>query len=216
MGACVSSSLKIVLQAALGEKAADDAWAKRISQITDHLLVSGLPAVASYHVTCDYLIEQWHVGAVVNCVKGQRRPAQINGRFAYLHLPLEDNDRQNLDEYFTELFEFLDHLKDHPHRNNNNKVLIVCQYGISRSAAIALAYLMYVDKMPLRQAYQTLKAKRPVSCPNMGFFRQLIQLETQLRRAESVKILEPFPKLYCLDLIWEEILEEAEQIGKGH
>lgn len=52
--------------------------------------------------------------------------------------------------------------------------------GVSRSAAICIAYLMKYESMTLLEAYQHLKEVRPQIRPNPGFFEQLIEYEKKL------------------------------------
>lgn len=52
-------------------------------------------------------------------------------------------------------------------------VLVHCEYGISRSATVVLAYLMWSECLPLKMALQDLKARKPDIRPNAGFMEQL-------------------------------------------
>jgi protein-tyrosine phosphatase len=47
------------------------------------------------------------------------------------------------------------------------KVLVHCQRGVSRSAAIVAAYLMWKYKISLEEALQRVITARPVVCPNV-------------------------------------------------
>ena len=62
-----------------------------------------------------------------------------------------------------------------------SKVLINCWAGISRSATLALAFLMEHRDMNLKQAIKQVKLARNVS-PNRGFLKQLVQFEMELGR----------------------------------
>eukprot|EP01062_Namystynia_karyoxenos_P049521 TRINITY_DN37947_c0_g1_i1.p1 TRINITY_DN37947_c0_g1~~TRINITY_DN37947_c0_g1_i1.p1 ORF type:complete len:227 (+),score=78.88 TRINITY_DN37947_c0_g1_i1:71-682(+) len=61
------------------------------------------------------------------------------------------------------------------------KVLVHCQAGISRSAAIVIAYLMMTERVSLRDAYTRVKQARSNAGPNMHFMRALGELEDSLR-----------------------------------
>ncbi|KAG8216902.1 protein-tyrosine phosphatase-like protein [Butyriboletus roseoflavus] len=52
-------------------------------------------------------------------------------------------------------------------------VLVHCQAGISRSATIVAAYLMYTRKLDPSAALDTIRAVRPHTDPNEGFLQQL-------------------------------------------
>lgn len=56
---------------------------------------------------------------------------------------------------------------------NNNKVLVHCAAGISRSSSIIIAYLMYKNKMSFDNAFEYVKNKRSCCNPNKAFREQL-------------------------------------------
>src|SRR5437868_2832132 len=56
---------------------------------------------------------------------------------------------------------------------NKENVLVHCHWGISRSAAVVVAYLMAFHHMTLEQALNHLQTKRTVVQPNRGFMQFL-------------------------------------------
>lgn len=60
------------------------------------------------------------------------------------------------------------------------KTLVHCIAGISRSAALCIAYLMKYHKLCLKDSYNYIKLRRPTIRPNCGFFKQLIEYEQEL------------------------------------
>jgi len=54
-------------------------------------------------------------------------------------------------------------------------VFVHCQGGISRSATIVIAYLMYKNNMTVNEASNYVKEHRPCICPNPNFMEQLEQ-----------------------------------------
>ncbi|XP_061693368.1 dual specificity protein phosphatase 19-like isoform X5 [Syngnathoides biaculeatus] len=58
-------------------------------------------------------------------------------------------------------------------REQDGVVLVHCNAGVSRSAAIVTAYLMWREGLPFDEAYRQVKLARPSSRPNPGFCRQL-------------------------------------------
>lgn len=56
---------------------------------------------------------------------------------------------------------------------NGNPVLVHCMAGVSRSATIIIAYLMWNYKWNLRQAFQYVQRRRRIINPNHGFISQL-------------------------------------------
>ena len=61
------------------------------------------------------------------------------------------------------------------------RVLVHCSQGVSRSTALAIAYLMWKLGQPYDEVYKAVRALRGVASPNIGFTCQLLQW--QKRRA---------------------------------
>lgn len=72
---------------------------------------------------------------------------------------------------------------------DGGKVLVHCVAGMSRSAALCLAYLVKHRGMTLRKAFSHLRACRPCVRPNSGFFRQLIEFEEQITSTTTVSMV---------------------------
>nr|CDQ02921.1 Bm3606, isoform a [Brugia malayi] len=64
-------------------------------------------------------------------------------------------------------------------------VLVHCVAGVSRSATICLAFLTKYRCRSLRDAYFLMVSKRPLVRPNIGFWRQLIQFEQEIKHAPA-------------------------------
>ena len=79
-------------------------------------------------------------------------------------LNIDDEESENILQYFNECIEFI----------GENRTLVFCTAGRSRSATIVAAYLMKIKKMSAEQALETIKKVRVIR-PNPGF---LIQLNT--------------------------------------
>ena len=90
--------------------------------------------------------------------------------------------------------------KIHQVHTSGGKTLVHCYAGVSRSAAICIAYLMKYKKLTLRQAYEHVKTRRPVIHPNVGFWQQLVHYERKLFGKNTVQMvpsgLGPIPDVY--------------------
>lgn len=73
---------------------------------------------------------------------------------------------------------------------DGGKVLVHCVAGVSRSASICLAYLTKYKCRSLRDAYHLMCMKRPMVRPNLGFWRQLIAFEQDVKKScASVRLV---------------------------
>ncbi|XP_062372291.1 dual specificity protein phosphatase 19b [Sardina pilchardus] len=79
-----------------------------------------------------------------------------------------DVPETDITSYFPECFAFIDQA-----RNQGGVALVHCNAGVSRSASVAIAYLMSRDTLPFQEAFDAVKAARPSVCPNPGFLTQL-------------------------------------------
>mmetsp|Transcript_132544 Transcript_132544/g.264514 ORF Transcript_132544/g.264514 Transcript_132544/m.264514 type:complete len:185 (+) Transcript_132544:84-638(+) len=108
------------------------------------------PALVAYEIT--------HVVNLSADVAADGTVDQSNGR-SCLSFALEDSDDVLTVEVLTKIVEFLDVAL----AQESGSVLVHCMAGISRSPAIATAYLMHKDQMPLKDATAFVQGKRPIA-----------------------------------------------------
>ena len=96
----------------------------------------------------------------------------------YCHLPADDSQKQNLLEYFDQAYAFIQQAME-----KNEKVLVHCVAGISRSPAIVIGFLMRYAKMTMNDAYHFVKRKRTIVSPNLNFMGQLLEYERKLQHS---------------------------------
>ena len=77
---------------------------------------------------------------------------------------------QNIIKYFGECLNFI---------KGDDKVLVHCAAGVSRSASIVIAYIMWDKKMSFEEAFEFVESKRKIG-PNNGFIEQLKLFEKEL------------------------------------
>ncbi|CAF2403968.1 unnamed protein product [Rotaria sp. Silwood2] len=102
-------------------------------------------------------------------------------KYNVLWINLYDELQADIKKYFDKTNEFLYNCKQ-----KNEKVLVHCQMGISRSSTIVLAYLMKYHHDSLFKAYDYLLERRRMAAPNMSFFLQLIRYENELRATKEI------------------------------
>ena len=85
---------------------------------------------------------------------------------------VDDLCEQNIIQYFGECLKFI---------KGDEKILVHCAAGASRSATIVIAFLMWDKKMSYKDAYNFAKSKRSIVWPNPGFIEQLQLFEKILK-----------------------------------
>ncbi|XP_036305508.1 dual specificity protein phosphatase 18 [Pipistrellus kuhlii] len=102
----------------------------------------------------------------------------------YVQVPVADTPTAPLCDFF-------DPVADHIHavEARQGRTLLHCVAGVSRSAALCLAYLMKYHAMSLRDAHAWARSCRPIIRPNSGFWEQLIRYELQLFGENTVRMV---------------------------
>lgn len=95
--------------------------------------------------------------------------------FDYMNIPVNDNDSANISCWFDEAIHFIDNARD-----KDGKVLVHCQAGVSRSATVCIAYIMYKNNMQLEEAFDHVRSRRGVISPNLNFMQQLKEYEKDI------------------------------------
>ncbi|XP_033468601.1 dual specificity protein phosphatase 13A-like [Epinephelus lanceolatus] len=93
----------------------------------------------------------------------------------YYGVPANDLPTFDLSPFFYPAAEFI-----HQALTSGGKVFVHCAVGVSRSAALVLAYLMIDHHLSLLSSVRCVQQKRWIF-PNRGFLRQLIALDRKLQ-----------------------------------
>ncbi|XP_038593245.1 dual specificity protein phosphatase 13-like [Micropterus salmoides] len=93
----------------------------------------------------------------------------------YYGVPANDLPTFDLSPFFYPAAEFI-----HQALTSGGKVFVHCAVGVSRSAALVLAYLMIHHRLTLLSSTRCVQQKRWIF-PNRGFLRQLIALDQKLQ-----------------------------------
>ena len=112
---------------------------------------------------------------ILNCAiecKNKNIPKDIKE----LHLKIRDNVNFDIFPFFQQANDFINKA-----RLEGGAILIHCKLGISRSAAIILAYLMKYYGFSLNNAIQFIKKQRDRINPNQGFMEQLKKYENMVQ-----------------------------------
>ncbi|XP_066231338.1 dual specificity protein phosphatase 8 [Saccopteryx leptura] len=94
----------------------------------------------------------------------------------FMRIPINDNYCERLLPWLDKSIEFIDKAK-----LSSCQVIVHCLAGISRSATIAIAYIMKTMGMSSDDAYRFVKDRRPSISPNFNFLGQLLEYERSLK-----------------------------------
>lgn len=137
-------------------------------QVLDFLFIGSLRTAQEQRVYDDLQITR-----VVTCGLGMS--ITLGEGMDQLLLGLADTVDANLSGH---LQKGVDYIADA--KAKNEKVLVHCFAGLSRSASLVCAYLMREYRWSFEKSLDFIRLARPNACPNDGFVKQLEAFEKQL------------------------------------
>ena len=140
-------------------------------RIVDHLFLG--PERAA--VSAEYLAAEG-IGRVLVISDTSRAYFRDDPRVEYLIIELDDAPGESLLDVLPRAMAFMQPAPPRPGSFGPN-CLVHCVSGMSRSAALIIAYVMRTQGRGYEEALALVRARRPVVCPNPGFARQLRSLE---------------------------------------
>lgn len=135
-----------------------------MSKITDFLYLSSLTAAQNIE-----LLRKNKITHVINCCLENQLPKYGVPGITCLFLKLRDTGLENIDSLFLESIAFI-----HEARMQNKTVLVHCYQGVSRSASLVIAYIMWANDLSYEDAYSHVRSCRGVVSPNTGFVFRLV------------------------------------------
>ena len=112
---------------------------------------------------------------ILNFGNGLKNFYEKDNIFKYLYIPLYDSESKKLEKYLEKSNNFIKEGSE-----NNNKILIHCGAGMSRSVTLCLMYMIMEKKYKFSEAYKIIKEKRKCAIPNSGFRKLLEQKSYEL------------------------------------
>ena len=112
----------------------------------------------------------------------------------YKTVALEDDDDEELSGHWEDCFSFINRAKAASSKKATKVVLVHSYFGLSRTSAIVLAYLMKEKEWSLKEAHQHLILCHPTARPNDGFAVQLLRYEQELGGGKLTMTLKDFYK----------------------
>ncbi|XP_026523820.1 dual specificity protein phosphatase 19 [Notechis scutatus] len=112
------------------------------------------------------IMKKYKVTHVLNVAYGVENA--FPNDLTYKTIPILDLPETDITSYFPQCFEFIEQIK-----LKGEVVLVHCNAGVSRAAAIIIGFLMYSEGLNFAMAFSVVKNARPAICPNPGFMEQL-------------------------------------------
>ncbi|CAK0862386.1 unnamed protein product [Prorocentrum cordatum] len=96
---------------------------------------------------------------------------------------MRDHPSEDLRAHLPSAFSFLDEAK-----GSGGRCVVHCFAGVSRSPAVALAYLVVRERRPLADAWALVRERHTAARPNRGFAEQLVELDRETHGAASATL----------------------------
>lgn len=148
-----------------------------LCRVTDHLYLSNAKAAndSSQVTRCE-------ITCIVNVTETKSSCPPPPGA-EYIHIPVSDTPASPLCDHFDSVADKIQLVAE-----GGGRMLVHCNAGVSRSAALCMAYLVKHRGVSLLEAHRWVKTCRPIARPNNGFWEQLIRYEMDLRGCNSVRM----------------------------
>jgi len=94
---------------------------------------------------------------------------------------MNDKGRTDIKDVLDEVYEFME-----SGQKENNNLLVHCRLGQNRSAVVVIAFLMKKFKINLFRSHRDLKKARPIVQVNVDYAKQLLDLELEYFKENSL------------------------------
>ncbi|KAG5829974.1 dual specificity protein phosphatase 19a [Anguilla rostrata] len=145
----------------------DNSWDLQVGVIKPYLLLASQDAAQDFGT-----LRKFKVSHILNVAYGVENA--FTDLFIYKTLSILDLPDTVITSYFDECFQFINQAE-----SEKGVVLVHCNAGVSRSAAVVIGYLMSKEGLAFDDAFAAVKVARPAICPNPGFLEQLKKYRPQ-------------------------------------
>ncbi|XP_077571415.1 dual specificity protein phosphatase 18-like [Stigmatopora nigra] len=149
-----------------------------LCRVTEYLFVSNSRAAK-----CASLVSANNITCIINATQSKKNIPDLCG-VEYIQIPLSDSPSSPIGDHFDDVAD-----KILQEAQKGGRTLVHCHAGVSRSAALCMAFLIKHHGASLVEAHAKVKICRPMARPNNGFWKQLIQYEADLRGSTSVRMV---------------------------
>ncbi|KAI5118504.1 hypothetical protein M0805_004004 [Coniferiporia weirii] len=135
---------------------------------------------------------------IYSVLSAMRGSVSVHETFTHFQIQLDDMEGADALAFFPQCISFIENELD-----QGRGVLVHCMAGMSRSATIVAAYLMYAQQLDAQAALEMVVKARPCTDPNAGF---LAQLEVFYQAAYKVSRKNKVMRMYYLERALDEIM----------
>jgi len=176
-----------------------------------------------HHALSSKVFSDLGITHVVNVTRMVRCKFRKNSKISYLKIPVGDTPDVDILQYLDQTTSFIiqalakkdttarlegkhpdgttctptstyESTSASPSTGCRNVVLVHCEWGVSRSTTILVAYFIREFGWSIRQSLKHIRSCRPQASPNSGFLKQLKKFKTSSRLGESErKVSGPIP-----------------------
>ena len=159
-------------------------FVEHASKITENIYIGTSSAVQRTYLKC-----QLGISHVVNCTMTPN--PMLRDHFEVLHAKMQDEPYQDIVPQILRVVGFIRRAVI-----RKGKVLVYSDRGVSRSAAMVLAFLMDTRDISYFEACILVKERRYIIQPNRGFVRQLARWgENRKALRNLTKVTQPDPAM---------------------
>ncbi|KAJ7598098.1 protein-tyrosine phosphatase-like protein [Mycena floridula] len=145
-----------------------NSWRSNISAvIPNRLFLGNITAARSSRSLAEHRITH-----ILSVCADEIAAEGFNSGISLLRISVEDVDYADLLIHLPSAVQFIDQAM-----KSGGVVLVHCLHGISRSAAVIAAYVMWARRMNATQALDFVRSIRDTIWPNAGFQEQLVLYE---------------------------------------
>lgn len=143
------------------------------------MIVPGIYQTGITGIVMENLLDA-RVKVIINAT--YEMPLLKNSQIVSVRVPVEDDSSENISEYFDNVADLMEAT-----RLRGFSSVVHCMAGVSRSAALILAYMIKYTTFTFLDAFLHVKSIRSPMRPNIGFIQQLSTYEQTIRGKRSVE-----------------------------
>lgn len=143
-------------------------YEKDCTEIFKYLFIGGKLVAENYK-----LLQQENITRIVNCSLGVTpNYHSMKNEMRYLSLNLLDGKEEDISWFVCQVINFIMEGK-----RLNEKTLVHCQCGISRSCSLVIAFRMWITGERWKESFDFVQSRRKICSPNTAFTCNLIELD---------------------------------------